>query len=164
MIIIPYIILPSLFNIYYFAGMRSSLNFSFLFLLFFGACQSNDSTKEKVPTSENDADAARNFINAILKGNLKEGRAMLMDDSTNNQFFDAYERIYKTRMDPEDRRGYREASINIHSIRAIDDSTSIINYANSYKKQSDSLKVIKLKGEWRVDLKYSFPATMDSLP
>ena len=65
-------------------------------------------------------------------------------------------------MDPEDKRGYREASINIHYIRQLNDSTTVVNYSNSFKKQNDSLKVVRTNHEWLVDLKYSFSPT-DSL-
>jgi type IV secretory pathway component VirB8 len=76
---------------------------------------------------------------------------------------DAFERNFKNRMSPEDKKGYRKASINIHKVREVDDSTTIVNYSNSYMKKNDSLKVSRLNNQWLIDLKYSF-ASKDSFP
>lgn len=129
---------------------------SFLFLLFFCACSESERDRsDTTTTSENDADAARNFIRSVLDGKLETAKNMLVNDSLNIQLFDAYERIYNSRTSSKDKRGYRESSINIYSVRPENDSTSIISYSNSYKKRVDSLKVIRENGEWKVDLKYS---------
>ena len=134
---------------------------SFLFLQFFCACSENERDRsDTTTTSENDADAARNFIRSVLDGKLETARAMLVNDSLNLQLFDAYERIYNSRTSSRDKRGYRESSINIYSVRPENDSTSIISYSNSYKKRVDSLKVIRENGEWKVDLKYSLTPTV----
>jgi hypothetical protein len=84
---------------------------------------------------------------------------MLVADSLNLQLFDAYERIYRSRTSAEDKRGYRESSINIYAVRPLNDSTSVVSYSNSYKKRVDSLKVIRENGAWKVDLKYSLTPT-----
>ena len=62
-------------------------------------------------------------------------------------------------MNRGDKRGYREASINFYDTRQMNDSVSIISYSNSYKKQKDSLRVVRRNDTWLVDLKYSFPQT-----
>lgn len=132
----------------------------FLFLQFFCACTNEERDRsDTTATSENDADAARNFIRSVLNGKLENARAMLVNDSMNIQLFDAYERIYKNRTSAADKRGYRESSITVYSVRPVDDSTTVISYANSYKKRIDSLKVIRNNGEWKVDLKYSLTPT-----
>ena len=131
----------------------------FLFLQFFCACN-NDNTE--TPTSENDVDAARNFIQAALDGNYKKARTFILADSLNNQYLDAVERNYQLRMSPADKSGYRNATPRILSVRPISDSVSIINYTNSYKKVNDSLKVVKANGQWMVDLKYSFASPTSS--
>ncbi|HVE61060.1 MAG TPA: hypothetical protein VNA26_04530 [Chitinophagaceae bacterium] len=126
---------------------------------FFCAC----SNEENVATSENDVDAARNFIQSALKGDYEKARTFIIADTVNTQYLDAFERNFKNRMKPQDKEGYRNASINIHNVREIDDSTTVVNYSNSYMKKNDSLKVRRQKGEWLIDLKYSFTAK-DSLP
>jgi type IV secretory pathway component VirB8 len=138
--------------------MRSILLTGFLSLHFFCACN-ND---EKV-TSENDVDAARNFIQSALEGDYNKAQTYIIADTTNIQYLDAFERNFKNRMSPGDKRGYRNASINIHNVRAVNDSTTVVNYSNSYMKKNDSLKVTKQNGQWLIDLKYSF-SSKDSLP
>lgn len=128
----------------------------FLFLQFFCACTNDERDRSDTTlTSENDADAARNFIRSVLDGKLDNARAMLVQDSLNLQLFDAYERIYNSRTSAQDKRGYRESSITIYAVRPLDDSMSVISYSNSYKKRVDSLKVIRDNGNWKIDLKYS---------
>ena len=87
----------------------------------------------------------------------------MIQDSLNMQYLDAFERNYKDRMTREDKKGYKDASINIHNITKVTDSITVVRYSNSYKKKEDSLKVIQNAGRWLVDLRYSFPKT-DSLP
>ena len=132
--------------------MKSIYSIRFLFLLFFAACNNNE--KADAPTSENDVDAARNFINAALKGHYDEARTLVVPDSLNNAWIDLFKRNYQERMSQADKAGYREASINIHDVQTLNDSTTIVKYSNSYKKQNDSLKVVHRKGTWLVDLSY----------
>jgi hypothetical protein len=122
------------------------------------ACNNNDQL-EKETTSENDVDAARNFIRSALDGKWREARRFMVQDSTNTQLLDAYESNYETHMNREDKRGYREASITLYDSRQENDSVTIVNYSNSYKKKRDSLKVVRINNQWLVDLKYSFPQT-----
>lgn len=126
----------------------------------------NEGGKNAVPASENDVDAARNFINAALDGHYDEAREMIVPDSANNAWIDLFKRNYQSRMTMADKAGYRDASINIHSVAQPNDSTSVVHYSNSYKKQNDSLLVVRRNGSWLVDLKYSFtkPLSTDSLP
>lgn len=123
-------------------------------LLLLAACSSNDSST----TAENDVDAARNFIRAALDGHYKEAQNMIVADSVNQQYLDAFATNYRERMSGEDKRGYREASINIHNIRSVNDSVTVVHYSNSYKQTQDSLKVVRQHNNWLVDLKYSFAA------
>ncbi|MCU7552501.1 hypothetical protein OCK74_25505 [Chitinophagaceae bacterium LB-8] len=139
--------------------MRSVLFFSFLFLQFFCACKNSPDRSDTTQTSENDVDAARNFIRLALDGKYDRAREMVINDSLNYQFIDQAERYYKQRMDISTRMAYRSASINILSVVPQNDSVSIVHYSNSFKKQKDSLKVVNIHGQWMVDMKYSFPST-----
>ena len=132
---------------------------SFLFL-FAMAC--NNADKEEKPTSENDIDAARNFIRSALDGKFNEAKTFLLADSSNNQYFDVYERNYQ-RTDPDTKRNYREATINIHNVNAVNDSTTVVIFSNSYKNDHDTLKVIKKNNQWLVDFKYLFNHDNDTL-
>src|SRR4051812_37634802 len=118
--------------------MKIFLSFGFVFMLLLGACNSPDK-QEKETTSENDVDAARNFIRSALEGKWRDARRFMVQDSTNTQILDTYENNYQTHMSREDKRGYREASITLYDSKPINDSITIISYSNSYKKKRDSL-------------------------
>ena len=136
--------------------------FSFLFLQFFYACNNSDKEQKEANTSENDVDAARNFIRAALDGQYSKARTFMLRDSLNTQLLDAFETNYQQRMSKDDKRGYREASINMHNVRQLNDSVTIVNYSNSFKKKNDSLKIIHINNQWLVDFKYSFQGTDSS--
>ena len=147
--------------------MRSILICSFLFLQFFLGCTNDDKKADEttIPASENDVDAARNFITAVLRADFDKAKTFMVNDSLNNQYLDATERSFKEKFATEERRNYREASINIHSVRPVGDTVSFIDYSNSFKKEREHLKVLKKDGQWLVDLKYTFsPTIKDSLP
>ncbi len=71
----------------------------FLFLQIFGAC---NNAKEEIAASENDVDAARNFIQSALSGDYKKAQAYILPDSVNNEYLDAFERNYNSRMNAEE--------------------------------------------------------------
>ena len=139
--------------------MKSKMYLGFLFPLFFAACAS-DTTN--TITSENDVDAARNFVNAALQGNYDQAKTFMLPDSVNNEYLEAFERNFREHMPPDDKRGYREASINIHDVSPINDSATVVHYSNSFKKKRDSLLVVRSGGQWLVDLKYSFVPKNDA--
>lgn len=138
--------------------MRSVIFCCFLFLQFFYACTNATDRSDTTQTSENDVDAARNFIRLALDGKYDQARGMMINDSLNYQIIDQAERTYKQRMDLATRNGYRSASINIHNVAPVNDSVTIVHYSNSFKMKKDSLKVVQQNGQWLIDLKYSFPS------
>jgi len=139
--------------------MKSTLLTGFLFLQFFCSCSNSQDNAGEGSWAESDVDAARTFIRLALDGKYDKARKYMIQDSVNNQYLDLFERNYQLRMDPEDKRGYHESSINIHDIRQLDDSTTVVNYSNSFKKLNDSLKVVRVSDQWLIDLKYSFSPT-----
>jgi Domain of unknown function (DUF4878) len=145
--------------------MRSAYFISFLFLLFYCSCTNNTTDRsDTTQTSENDVDAARNFIRLALDGKYDRAKAMVLEDSLNAQLIDQAERYYKQRMNLSTRNAYRGATINILNVRQENDSVSIVQYANSFKQKEDSLKVVQINGAWKIDLKYSFPSTEPKEP
>ena len=66
----------------------------------------------------------------------------MLRDSLNTQLLDAFETNYQQRMSKDDKRGYREASINIHNVRQLNDSVTIVNYSNSFNVFSAMKKFI----------------------
>jgi hypothetical protein len=139
--------------------MRSQFILSFLFLLFLSACSNNERDRsDATQTTESDVDAARNFIRTALDGRYDKLRPMLLPDSANLALIEVAQMTYQSRMSPADKQGYRDASINIHNVETLNDSTTVVNYSNSYKKEKNDLKVVRIDGAWLVDFKYSFPA------
>ncbi|GAA4735783.1 DUF4878 domain-containing protein [Flavisolibacter ginsenosidimutans] len=125
-------------------------------LLLLVACN-NDSESTSAAPPENDVDAARTFIRSALDGRWKDAKRLIVQDSINIGDLDATEQNYTQHMNVTDQRGYRESQIRIFDTRKQGDSISIVTYANTYKNQKDSIKVVKQNGAWLVDLKYSFP-------
>jgi hypothetical protein len=141
--------------------MQKLIYYPLVLSLLAGAC-SGDDRGIGATTSDNDIDAARNFIQASLVGDFDRAKFFMIDDSLNLEMLNTIER-WKERQTREEKEKYQAASIRIHDHRNVNDSTSIITYSNSYKNKRDSLKVIKLGGKWLVDFKYIFNKT-DSLP
>jgi hypothetical protein len=136
--------------------MKKLILFFFLLLPFFWACSDNETLSGK---PENDVDAARMFIRSALDGRWKDARKLIVEDSANVDDLEVAERNYTERMTAMDQRGYREAQITIHDTRKINDSTTVVIYSNTFKKERDSVKAVIVNGDWLVDLKYSFPNT-----
>lgn len=118
-----------------------------------GACNNSDKVTSDNP--ENDLDAARMFIRDALDGRFEQARQLMLRDSTNDQTMDVTERNYE-HTSQADKVGYRNASIQIHNTREANDSTRIVTYSNSFKNQKDSLKLVRINGQWLVDLKFTF--------
>lgn len=125
------------------------------------ACK--DNPKKESTASENNIDAARNFIRAALDGKFDEARRYMLQDSVNTNYMDIAERAFQN-IDQGTRNGYRSASIRIFSpVKELNDSVSIIIYSNSFKNDPDTLRVMRANGLWLVDLKYLYEHDADTL-
>ena len=135
--------------------------FIFLFLL---CCFYSCKSKDKGPTgkSENNIDAARNFIRSALDGKFDNARNYMLPDSSNINYMDVAERSFKN-ISQSEKDGYRASNINIHNVSDVNDSTTIVIYSNSYKKDHDTLKVLKVNNQWLIDLKYLFEHDADTI-
>lgn len=123
------------------------------FSLLFLSCGNSD--KRATAVSDNNIDAARNFIRAALDGKFTEAKRYMLDDSLNNYFMNLAERSY-LKYDQETCTNYLNASIQFHKTIPVNDSVSVIIYSNSYKNDHDTLKVLKSGQNWLIDLKYLF--------
>jgi len=143
--------------------MKKLIQLTPLLILLLSAC--NDSTKEEEQIKPaNGMDAASKFLRAALDGDYKKARTYLVNDSTNNQMIDIYEKDYNNSLPPEDKKAYKTASIRfLKETHELNDSTTIVHYSNSYKNKPDSLKIVKLNGEWFIDLNFTFQPK-DSIP
>ena len=142
--------------------MKKLIQLTPLLILLLSAC--NDSPKEEEIKPANGMDAASKFLRAALDGDYKKARTYLVNDSTNNQMIDIYESDYNNSLPPEDKKAYKTASIRfLKDTHEVNDSTTIVHYSNSYKNKPDSLKVIRVNGQWFIDLNFTFQPK-DSIP
>jgi hypothetical protein len=142
--------------------MKKNLLYTLLLAIVFTACAESD-RKTDSDKPENEEDAARIFIRAALDGDFDKARTLVLKDSLNLEDLDVSERYYKERMSAEEKSQYRGASIHIHEKKNLDSTTSIVYFSNTYRKQKDSLKVIKQDDRWLIDFKYIFKHKPDSL-
>lgn len=94
------------------------------------------------------------FIRATLDGNFKNAETLLLKDEQNTAMFESY-KTYYDRLPAEKKEAYKQASYIINTLTDENDSTSIINYSNSYMKQPMNIKVLKRNNIWSVDFKYT---------
>jgi hypothetical protein len=113
------------------------------------ACGDNSFKK-----AENAQDAGREFIRASLDGNYDKASFYLYDDSSaqNKMMLDKWRRDLD-RQSPEERQKYKDADILPINIQTVNDSVTLYTYANSYKKDTTTIRIVRIKGEWLVDLK-----------
>jgi len=145
----------------YFARMKLSPIFVYLFFSLLPACNNSDK-QAKENKSESDIDAARNFLEAALKGNYKEASVYMLRDSTNLGYLTVTERSYQ-RLNPDEKNNLKGASLRFFDTKKINDSTTITIFANSYRNDKDTLKIVREGDLWLVDLKYLFEHDMDTL-
>lgn len=129
-----------------------------LSFLFFLSCKNEDQESRE---PEGNLDAARNFIRAALDGKFDDARRFMIQDSLNLNFMDVVERSYKN-LDQSTRDNYRTSTIRILQKKNINDSTSVVIYANSFKNDPDTLKILRMGQEWLVDFKYLYLHYMDT--
>ena len=143
--------------------MKKIFLLSATLLLFLAACN-DTSNEENNVKPENGMDAAGAFIRAALDGDYRKAKTYLVNDSINTQVIYLYELNYKNKMTPEDKKGYKNASIRfLKETHQLNDSITIVHFSNSYKDKNDSLKIIKMNGQWYVDLNFTFEKN-DSIP
>ena len=117
-------------------------------LLLTAACNDSHTFKK----AEDAQDAGREFIRASLDGNYEKASFYLYADSTNKMMFSKWKKDYD-RMTPEEQQKYKDAEILPIDIHPVNDSVTSYTYANSYKKDTTTVRVVRINGEWMVDLK-----------
>jgi hypothetical protein len=126
----------------------------FLMIIAFAAC----SPKEDKPP-ETALDTGREFIRASLNGNFKKASALLLKDTQNLQLFDSY-KIFYEKLPADKKRGYKDASYEINKFVDLDDSTTLINYSNSYMNKPMDIKIVRQNRVWMVDFKYTYSGNL----
>ncbi len=125
-----------------------------LLTVLFTACKGKE---EKYP--ETALDTGREFIRASLNGSFDKASSLLLADSQNIQLFDSYKVSYNN-FSAEKKKGYREASYEINKYLDVDDSTTVINYSNSFMNKPMDIKVVRRAKTWKVDFKYTFSGNL----
>lgn len=120
-----------------------------LMIIFISSCFNNTNIR---PTTSTETGTA--FIRATLDGNFKDAETLLLKDDQNTAMFESYKAFYN-RLPTEKKEAYKKASYTINTLTEPNDSTSIINYSNSYMKQPMDIKIIKRENTWSVDFKYT---------
>ncbi len=121
----------------------------FISLAIITSCNNNN-----YPVAENAFDAGREFIDGGLKGDFNKAKFYMLKDSVNIILLNKLEAAYNDNSAPVQEQ-YKNASIIINDEEAIDASTHIIYYKNSYDKIARKVKIVKVNGDWLVDFKYS---------
>jgi Domain of unknown function (DUF4878) len=143
---------------YYFAKMKAIVTACVVFCLFTACNNGNDNS---AANASNDMDAARNFLDAALKGDFSTASGYMLRDSANIGYLGLSERIYKGKRAGE-KDSLKASSLRFFDTRQVNDSTTVTVFSNSYMNKKDTLKVLKINGHWLVDLKYLFEHDMDT--
>jgi hypothetical protein len=108
----------------------------------------------KKPPTGNALDTGREFIRASLDGDFETAEILLLKDPQNLQLFDSYKQLYGN-LPADKKRNYKEASYTINKFTEVNDSTTLINYSNSYMNKPMEIKVVRIDKNWNVDFKYT---------
>ncbi|MFT4022535.1 MAG: DUF4878 domain-containing protein [Flavihumibacter sp.] len=119
----------------------------FLSLALLAGC-SNDASFRK---AEDAQDAGREFIRASLDGNFPKAEFYLHKDTVSLLVFNRWKTGFQ-KMTAEEKMNYMDANILPIEITNINDSVVSYTYSNSYKKIPTTLRVVKINGDWLVDL------------
>ena len=129
-------------------------------LLIMIGCMALSSCNTEKKITNTDIEVARGFIKDILDNNFKDAETYVLREETNQQYFELFKKEYESKSKAE-LENYKNADIIINEISPINDSVSIINYSNSFKKdKSNKLKMVRINGQWMVDLKYTFSGNL----
>lgn len=113
-------------------------------------CSTPDAADMSDPLS-----SARGFIEASLLGDYVQAEKYVLDDSLNIQYLNGLTEFSK-KLSPLERENYRTADIIIDSTATVNDSTDIIYFKNTFKKEPTRLKLVRRGDVWKVDFKYTF--------
>jgi hypothetical protein len=119
-------------------------------LLLLARCSGPEGHKEP----EDALDAAREFVRAVLDGDYARAELHLLDDD-DRVLFGRYKQYRNARPDSE-RRQLKSATIIINKVEAVNDSVTMVDYANSLSREPTELRVVRRGGRWLVDFSHTF--------
>ena len=112
------------------------------------ACNDTESYKK----AEDAQDAAREFVRASLDGDYNKANFYLFSDSTNRFLLERWKRNY-INLSEDEKQKYKDASIIVVNTNAENDSVTKFRYLNTYKKDTTTIRILRIDGVWLVDLK-----------
>lgn len=134
--------------------IRAILSAAFLVL----ALLSCNESKKAAP--QTDIEVATAFIRDILDNHLADAEKFLLKDEENRQYFDIIKQQYAKKSKAELDK-YKSAEIIINELSNVADSVSVVNYSNSSSRDlKNKVKVVRINGQWLIDLKYTFSGNM----
>jgi membrane peptidoglycan carboxypeptidase len=131
--------------------MKNIYSLCLVCFFFISSCN----TKKEIPNT--DIEVTRAFIKDILENNFKGATDFVLPEDTNDQYLSLFKKYFESKS-KEELEQYKNADIVINEINNVNDSVTIVNYSNTYKKnEKNKVKVVRKNGQWLVDLKYTFP-------
>lgn len=120
-------------------------------LVVLAACSNTETSYTKATDAQ---EAAREFIRASLDGNYDKASFYLYKDSAgvNEMLLNKWKQDYSN-WTKQDKDGHKDANIIVINTQPINDSAMNFIFSNSYKKDTTTIKIVKAKGAWLVDLK-----------
>ena len=102
--------------------------------------------------AEDAQDAGREFIRASLDGDYDKADFYMLQDTTNRLLMKKWRSDFE-RNDKDTRRKYKDASILVIDVHPLNDSVTSYTYSNSFIRDTTTISIVRVKGEWLVDLK-----------
>lgn len=115
------------------------------------ACNNNSGFTK----AEDAQDAGREFIRASLDGDYEKAKFYMLKDEDNLMILDGWKKGFAA-YSKEEVKKFKDADIRPANIQALNDSTTIYTYSNTYTRDTTTLKIVRVKNEWLVDLKQTF--------
>lgn len=122
-----------------------------LLIILLASCQST----HQYPAAADALDAAREFIDASIRGDFEKANAYLLQDEKNKQLLKEEEEKYRAKTNAQQKQ-LSESSLQNISIEEVTAKETIVKFKNSMDKVSRKVKVISVNNRWLVDFKYSF--------
>jgi len=135
--------------------MRSKLILRFFTLLcFFTGCTTNETKRPQTSLETGNI-----FIRATLDGDIEKARTLILDNEENRKMLEALSAFYE-KLPEGKKKNLKTRSYQINKYEDLNDSTTIINYSCELLPKPMEIKMIRIKGLWYADIKYSIPGDL----
>ena len=117
--------------------------------LLLAACSSSKTV------ANNDSDVAQAFIRNVLNNDFNGADSLVIPDSVNEVWMSVTKEQYG-RMSDTQLNNHKNADIVINQLKKINDSVTVVNYSTTVDTIPERVKVARINGRWKIDLKYTF--------